>query len=136
DHRVWDAPVDDVGGLHAAVDGIQAGGHLRDHAAIQGREELLQLFRGQAGDQRVLVWPVRVEARHVSEHNESLSVQCSRQRTGGGVGIDVVDQAFVIRGDRRDHRNATGIDEVEETGGVNVGDAADPADVHQVPIDL
>src|SRR5699024_8850480 len=73
--RMRHPAVDDVGLLHPLLDRLERGGHLRDHPRIEARQELAQLLRADAGDERGRVRPVRIEAGHIGEHDEFVRTQ-------------------------------------------------------------
>ena len=98
---VRDPAVEDVRLRDAAAHGPQAGLHLGDHAAGQGRQQRLELGgREIVADDLGAGRPVGVQALDVGEDDELLGAQRDRERGGGGVGVDVVDL-------RRRRRRAT-----------------------------
>ena len=58
-----------------------------------------------AGDQRVVVAEVAVEAGHVGEVHELLGLERLGDRAGDGVGVDVVALAVGVDADRGDDRD-------------------------------
>src|SRR3954451_20648215 len=124
-----EAAVDHVRPAHAAADGAHARLHLRDHAAGQGGQHRLEVVDADAVDQRRTVRPVRVKAFDVGEHDELFGAQRGRQRSRGGVGVDVVHHTVNVRGDGGDHRDAPGVDDVQHRVRVDLGDLADEPDV-------
>ena len=91
----------------------------------------------QLGEQRAAVGPVGVDALDVGEHDELAGAEGGGQRRGGGVGVDVEHLAVDVEvgRDRRDDRDAAGLEEVEHGGGVDLDDVADEADVLLLAVD-
>ena len=114
---------------------LQAGPHLRHHAAGQRRQQLLERLGADLADHVVAVGPVAVEPLDVGEHEQLLGAQRDGEGGGGGVGVDVVDQAVDVGRDRGDHRDAAGVDEVAHRLGPDLGDLADQAEVDLLAVD-
>ena len=110
--RVRHAAVEDDRGLDAALDRLEAGLELGDHAAGDGA----------VGDQRAdLRWRSgRGSAGLVLSSTPGTSVSSEQARradragdgAGRGVGVDVVGLAVRADADRRDHRDDAGLLEV------------------------
>ena len=81
------------------------------------------------------LWPVAVEPLDVGEDQQLLGPEGDRQRGGGGVGVDVVDQAVDVGGDTGDHRDPAGRDQVLHGLGADVRDLADQAEVDLLAVD-
>ena len=56
-------------------------------------------------------WPVPVEALDVGEHNQPFGLQADGERSGGGVGVDVVHHPVEVWGDAGHDRHAAGVDQ-------------------------
>ncbi len=134
-HPAVVAAVHDGGPGHAAGDRVVAGLHLRDHAAVEARHQLLQALRADLLDHVVAVGPVAVEALHVGEHHQLLGTQRDRERGGRGVGVDVVHDPPRVGGHARDHRDASGLDEVFHGLGPDLRDLAHESEVDLLTVD-
>ena len=81
------------------------------------------------------VRPVEVEALDVGEHEQLLGAERDRERRGGGVGVDVVDDAVDVGRDAGDDRDPAGLDQVEHRLGAHLRDLADEAEVDLLAVD-
>ena len=120
----------------AALDRPEAGLHLRDHARLEGGQQAGELVGGDLPQERVLVGPVLVEAFDVGEDDELLRAEGLRQSGGGGVGVEVVEDAVVVEGHSGDDGDASGVDQVVHGGGVHGGHVADAADVDLLAVHI
>ncbi|GAB4006207.1 hypothetical protein GCM10029992_56230 [Glycomyces albus] len=89
---------------------------------------------GDLPQQRAPVGPVGVEPFDVGEDDEFLRAEGLGEGRGGGVGVEVVEHAFVVERDGGDHRDAPGVDDVVDRGGVDAGHVADPAHVDPLAV--
>ena len=126
-----DAAVDDVRGLHPAVDRVDRVADLGDHAAGDGAvgDQRVDLARRQPGQEL----PRLVEhARGVGHEDDLLGLQHAGDLAGGDVGVDVVGVARGVGAERRDHRDeVAGVEHLDDLG-VDAGDLADLADVEHL----
>ncbi len=129
------APVDDGRALHPVAHRLQAGAHLGDHAAGQGREDLLQRLGADLADDLLGVRPVEVEALDVGEDEELLGTERGCQRGRGGVGVDVVDDTVDVGRDAGHDRDPARLDQVEDRLRPHLGDLADQAEVDLLAVD-
>src|SRR5690606_6793136 len=95
-----------------------------------------ELRGGDLPEQAALIGPVRVEPFDVGEDDELLRAEGLGEGGGGGVGVETVEDAFVVERDRGDHGDAPGGDEVVDGGGVDAGDVADAAHVDLFAVDV
>ena len=82
--------VDDVSGLGAAADRVDAGGELRPHAAVDPRQLLLDLAHRGARDQRSLLLAVAEPADHIGKEDRLVGAERGGDLAGRLVGVDVV----------------------------------------------
>ena len=129
------AAVDHGGARDAALDGLEAGRHLRHHPAGQRGHQLGQRLGRDLADHVVAVGPVAVEALDVGQHEQLLGAQRDRQRGGRGVGVHVVHGAVDVGGDGGDDGDPTGLDQVEHRLGPDARHLADQAEVDLLAVD-
>ena len=77
------AAVDDVRLRHAAIEGADAGLHLRAHPGFEVGKHVTQVLHTDAADQRVLVGPIGVQAVDVGQDDQLPGAECRGQRGGG-----------------------------------------------------
>ena len=124
-----DAAVDDVRAGDPRLHGAQAGLDLGHHALLQSRQQPGQRGGVDLGNQRVTIGPPGVETLDVGEHQQFLGAQSLSQRSGAGIGVDVVHHAVHVRREGGDHRNAPCGNEIMDHRGIDVIDIADQADI-------
>ena len=122
------AAVDDVGVGHPAVDGVQAGGELRAHAAADRRQRLGDGVGADLGDGARRVLGIAQPAGDVGEEHHLVGAQRAGDRPGGLVGVDVVGVALAVGADRRDDRDVV-LGDVGEHVDVDALDPPHEADV-------
>ncbi len=95
------AAVEDDGGLDAAVDRIEAGFHLGDHAAVDRAvgDQGAGLFRRHAVDQLAVLVE---DARHVGQQQEARGPHRRGDGARRGIGIDIIGVAVLADADGRD----------------------------------
>ena len=130
-HDVGHAAVEDVGRADAAVDGVQAGVDLGDHAAAEGAvvDEPLQGRPADATDEAAGVGDVGQQALDVGEVDELLGAERLGDRAGHRVGVDVVGLPGGVGADGGHHRDEVLGQEPLEDGRVDRVDVADEAEV-------
>lgn len=132
-----DPAVDHARGVDPVAHGVQTALHLGDHAAGEVGQQLLQLGGGEPADHFVAVRPVLVEALDIGEDHQRLGPERGGERGRGGVGVDVVDMVVVGGArDGGDDRDTAILQERLDGTRVDLGDLTDPADVHQLAVDL
>ncbi len=126
--RVRQAAVEDDRALDAALDRVEAGLHLRDHAPGERAvgDQLLDALRGEVLQQRLVA---AEDADHVGHHQKPRGAHGAGDGAGGGVGIDVVGLAAVAEADRRDHRDDVGAGEGREQRRVDLFGLADETQI-------
>uniref|UniRef100_A0A8R7QUF1 Uncharacterized protein n=1 Tax=Triticum urartu TaxID=4572 RepID=A0A8R7QUF1_TRIUA len=125
--RVRDAAVNDAGRVHALRQCAHAALHLGYHAPTHLP---LGHHPPDAGDVNLLhqapgVVPVREYAGHVSDQQQLLGANGSRDLPRRSVGVDVVGLPGLVCGHGGDDRDVAGGDDRAEHGGVDARDLAD-----------
>ena len=102
-----DAAVEHVGAAGAALDRVDAGLHLGDHAARHRAVGDHRVEFGHRGSCHDAVWIVDVDhqARNVGEVDDFLGLQRCRKGTGDGIGVDVVGLTLLVGPDGGHHRD-------------------------------
>ena len=130
EYGVRHAPVDDEDAVHAPADGVNAAGHLRQHAAADdaGRDERVRLRRVDDGDERGGVGLVAQDAADVGHGDEALRAELARDARGCGVGVDVVDVPLRVAPDGGHDRDVALVEHVEDGAHVDLRNLAHVAE--------
>src|SRR5580704_10954291 len=120
--------VEDDCPLSSAVDGVEAGLDLRDHAT-RDRPIGDQPARFGGGQLRYQALVGVKHARHVGQQQKPLRVHRGGNRAGDGVGIDVVGLAVVADPNRRDDRNDVGLAQRRKDADIDPRGLADKTEI-------
>src|SRR6185295_3758287 len=126
--RVRHTAIDDVAGPDAGARGIEDRSDFRQHAAGDHAlgDEVVDFLWRQAGEQLAVL----VEhAWRVGEHDQLLGAQDFGQLSRHQVGVDVVGGAVGAGGDRRHHRDESGLLQRRDHHRIDRVDLANLADV-------
>ena len=122
--------VEDVGRADPVADRPGTGASLRDHPAADRprRHEAFQPVRVEPREEAFRVLPVGADPGDVGEEDQLLRLERLGDRSGDGVGVDVVGLPALVRGDRGEHRDEPAADEALEEGPLDGHHVADEAE--------
>ena len=93
-------PVDDVHLRDPGFQGIESRLDLRDHPRVDRAigDQVAALFLGEVRQQGRGIMPVAVDARDIAQKDQLFRVEPPGDRSGGGVGVDVVSLSRPVHG--------------------------------------
>ena len=97
-------------------------------AIVPSAIERVEFVGGRLADQAARVVDVAPQPLDVGEIDELLGAERLGDRSGHGVGVDVVRLAGDVAADRGDHRDELVVDQAEDHLRVDLGDVADEAE--------
>lgn len=125
---MFDATIDDVGGMHAALDRFQGVADFGEHAAGDGvvLNKGGDLFGIKFAEQFALLIE---NASGVGEEHELFSLEDFGEFASNEVGVDIVGLAILTNPNGGNDGNEVALDKEVDDGGVEASNLADMADI-------
>ena len=120
--------------LRTAAQRIYAATNLRNHAAVNAALEhkLMSLFKGQRRNEATFIRISRINAAHISQHQQLFCLQRTGNITGNNIGVNVIGFAIRTNAGRSDDGDIAAVQQAVDKVGVDMLHAADKADIYQI----